>query len=288
MGPLALVAIGTGGYLLGSGMTGMFNSHAQKEANRLNYQMFRENLDWQEQMMDKQNEYNLPANQMARLKAAGLNPNLVYENGGSFTPSASVGSVSSPTAQAPQVDFTGLGSEILRSMASAYQLDNLQAQTDATKAKARMDNANAYWMERYSYGGAMDDDGNIRGSLRDMYSEAEWSKLKVQKAITDFQHDHPEVIKKMATLDSKKQEELSARAAQIATLNSLDKVRKEITEIERDWMKQNKESGLDPRSGATVKLVNNLMQHWHDMDFGDKFQSIMLILVSSLSNHNKY
>ncbi len=33
------------------------------------------------EMWNKQNEYNLPVNQMQRLRAAGLNPNLVYGNG---------------------------------------------------------------------------------------------------------------------------------------------------------------------------------------------------------------
>lgn len=41
------------------------------------------------QLMDKQNEYNKPINQMARLREAGLNPNLVYGDGGATMASAS-------------------------------------------------------------------------------------------------------------------------------------------------------------------------------------------------------
>lgn len=33
---------------------------------------------WQEQMWQKQNEYNLPINQVSRLKEAGINPNLAF------------------------------------------------------------------------------------------------------------------------------------------------------------------------------------------------------------------
>ena len=46
---------------------------------------------WTEQMWNKQNEYNLPVNQMARLRAAGLNPSLMYSNGVSGLVSADVG-----------------------------------------------------------------------------------------------------------------------------------------------------------------------------------------------------
>lgn len=41
-----------------------------------------------------QNAYNNPQAQMARLKAAGLNPNLVYQNGGATTAAGDVGNVS--------------------------------------------------------------------------------------------------------------------------------------------------------------------------------------------------
>lgn len=47
------------------------------------------NRQWEEQMMDKQNEYNKPINQMKRLEEAGLNPNLVYGNANAIISSAS-------------------------------------------------------------------------------------------------------------------------------------------------------------------------------------------------------
>ena len=40
-------------------------------------------------LMDYQNEYNLPINQISRMEQAGLNPNLIYGNGGSAVMSAS-------------------------------------------------------------------------------------------------------------------------------------------------------------------------------------------------------
>lgn len=58
------------GQILGSAISGGINS-AEARAAR----------DWQEEMWNKQNEYNLPANQMKRLQDAGLNPAILAAGG---------------------------------------------------------------------------------------------------------------------------------------------------------------------------------------------------------------
>lgn len=57
-----------------------------------------------------QNEYNTPANQMARLKEAGLNPNLIY---GNITPGNSSSSVHATPAQRSS-NFAGIIDNLLR------------------------------------------------------------------------------------------------------------------------------------------------------------------------------
>ena len=46
----------------------------QERTNEANAELVEQNQQWQEKMIDKQNEYNSPANQMQRLKDAGINP----------------------------------------------------------------------------------------------------------------------------------------------------------------------------------------------------------------------
>ena len=71
-----LLAAGIG--MLGSGLLSLFgNSIGQQKSKGLMNHQFKLNKD----MFDYTNEYNLPVNQMERLKQAGLNPNLVYGNG---------------------------------------------------------------------------------------------------------------------------------------------------------------------------------------------------------------
>lgn len=94
-------AISGGVSLLG----GIFGKNSQSSANKTNLQINRENQAWNEKMMDKQNawnlaqwkrenEYNSASQQVARFRAAGLNPYLMMSNG-------SAGSASSVTSSSP-------------------------------------------------------------------------------------------------------------------------------------------------------------------------------------------
>lgn len=94
-------AISGGASLLG----GILGKNSQSSTNKTNLQINRENQKWNEKMMDKQNawnlaqwnrenEYNSASQQVARLKAAGLNPYLMMSGGSS-------GSASSVTSASP-------------------------------------------------------------------------------------------------------------------------------------------------------------------------------------------
>lgn len=65
---------------------------------KLQSDMFNKQADFQRDMFDLQNEYNLPANQIARLMAAGINPAALMGSGGGLSPAAgnSQGFASSP------------------------------------------------------------------------------------------------------------------------------------------------------------------------------------------------
>lgn len=94
-------AISAGASIIG----GLLGKSSSDSASRTNLQINRENQAWNEKMMDKQNawnlaqwnrenEYNSAAQQVARYRAAGLNPYLMMQNG-------SAGSASSVTSAAP-------------------------------------------------------------------------------------------------------------------------------------------------------------------------------------------
>lgn len=71
--------------LIDYGLNSVLANSANKKSKRAAISSF-----WmQNYFMDKQNEYNKPINQMARLREAGLNPNLVYGNADAVISSAS-------------------------------------------------------------------------------------------------------------------------------------------------------------------------------------------------------
>lgn len=124
--PLAAgLAIGSG--IAGIGST-LLNARSQKKANQMQ-------IDFQQDMWNKTNKYNDPSQQMSRLKAAGLNPNLIYGS----SSSAAAGNASmagKPDIQAQ--DYSGIGSALSGGVAQYYQLENTQAGTEATQARAKL------------------------------------------------------------------------------------------------------------------------------------------------------
>lgn len=89
------------------------------------------------EMWNKQNQYNTPQAQMQRIRAAGLNPNLVYGTG---SVSGNTGGTT-PKYQAPTVDYKYQPRQVdLPSMIGNFQnfqlqkanIDNVKAQTAAT------------------------------------------------------------------------------------------------------------------------------------------------------------
>lgn len=91
--------ITAGAELAGQGINAVVTSNLNKKSREFSREMYDRQradakADW-----NLQNEYNSPAAQMARLKAAGLNPNLVYGNGADAQSSGTVRSSGVPGAQ---------------------------------------------------------------------------------------------------------------------------------------------------------------------------------------------
>lgn len=115
--------------LLGQGI----NAYATGKTNRQSRAFAREMYDRQRQnAMDDwymQNEYNHPSSQMARLRAAGLNPNLVYGNGAP-NQGGSVRSTDTPSwnPKAPQFDLGSVSGAYFDTQVKQAQIDNLREQ----------------------------------------------------------------------------------------------------------------------------------------------------------------
>lgn len=84
-------------------------------------------------MQDKMNAYNAPVAQMERLAQAGLNPNLVYGNGGSVIQSAG-GNAPNPPNTAP-IDTQGVLQMVQTVVNGMLEKDKIQAEKEISEAK---------------------------------------------------------------------------------------------------------------------------------------------------------
>ena len=134
----ALVAGGAS--LLGGLFTNRANageSHAQRQWAAEQNHMDRA---WQQHMTDYVNEYNTPANQRARLEAAGLNPYMMMDTGNTGTAVAASGAQHSAAPSA--IPFqnpvpSNFSDALLRSALVNSQKDNLDAQSQKFGAEAK-------------------------------------------------------------------------------------------------------------------------------------------------------
>lgn len=117
--------------------------------NRANMELAEYQFAQNKEMWNMQNEYNSPFAQMQRLQQAGLNPNMVYGSGNV----AGNQSGSAPTFDRPEMrsTFAPLNLPNIQSYINQYQdfkmrqaqTDNVQAQTEATRARTAVDNLRA-------------------------------------------------------------------------------------------------------------------------------------------------
>lgn len=125
-------AIAAGGSFLSGLAGGLFAGRQQRRQYKLNLKLQKQQQDWQRQMWEMQNMYNLPKNELRRLLDAGINPALAFSNGGAAAApvpqSGSAGGVSAPTA-----DFGNAGAAAVN---AALQTESVQSQNDLNKALA--------------------------------------------------------------------------------------------------------------------------------------------------------
>lgn len=121
------------GSMAGTALGGWTNSYSSKKQDSYNRAAADKEWDRNLEAWNMENEYNTPKNQIARLKDAGLNPMLIYSNGGPQVVSKS--SISTPHSiprQVPQY-----GESISNALTKYLTTEHLQAQNDIAKRTAR-------------------------------------------------------------------------------------------------------------------------------------------------------
>lgn len=172
MGPLGTAAIGLGSSLISSAFGSIFGNNSAKKQFKYQQQLNREAFQHDVDMWNRQNAYNTPSAQMERLQAAGLNPNLVYGNGGATNtannaPTYNAGSapdVSSARAAAASLANQGFNTA-LNFQLQQVQAANLQADTELKQTQGQLNQTNneVALIDKYLKQSTVDD--NIRYQL---------------------------------------------------------------------------------------------------------------------------
>ena len=119
---------------------------AVRETNQMNYQIAQDNNAFNERMWNKQNEYNAPSAQRARLEAAGINPYLMLNGSSAGVAESAPTADQSGTQAAPDVGNTiasgyqSMGNAI---SSAASQIAQFSFQNDLQKANVAKVSADA-------------------------------------------------------------------------------------------------------------------------------------------------
>lgn len=186
---------GLGLNFLGNMYTNMQNRRAVNRTNRLNYQMQQEQLAWNERMWHMNNEYNTPANQMKRLIAAGLNPDLMYGNPSQGTSSSPAQGTNPAQAQAFQSlgfgdMFSNAQQLMMQKKANDANVRLMQAQADSLDAETTLKERGLSLDEKRVKLQEQELQSSIDQFEKMMpYYEAQIDKIKSDKKVSDEQAD---------------------------------------------------------------------------------------------------
>lgn len=137
MSAIGAALIGAGSSLLGS----LFGSRSRSKANKENKELMRLQNQMNIEQWQRENAYNTPRMQLARLRDAGINPNLAYTNGSPVNVAAH-----SPTMGSAQVspfipNLPSMG-EVTSAVAQSELLDSQKKNIDAATQKIKSETAN--------------------------------------------------------------------------------------------------------------------------------------------------
>lgn len=138
-----------GGVIAGAAALGAsaINAGSQERTNRWQMKLAQYAYDQERQMIQEQNEYNSPLNQLKRYQEAGLNPNLIYGEGkASAGNQSSIAQYKSPSLNAPQVSTFGVSEAI----AAMLNLKQMELNTEKTAAEVEAMRYRNQLMERYT------------------------------------------------------------------------------------------------------------------------------------------
>jgi hypothetical protein len=148
MEPVSTTAlIGAGISALSAGGTAAATGAQNRKSRAFSREMYEKTKQDNIQFWNMQNEYNSPQAQMARLKGAGLNPNMLYDKTGAVIPAQNINTPDVQSAQFRTPDFGSVGSGLVQgyfdTKIKQAQYDNLRVANTVSQQEAILKAAQA-------------------------------------------------------------------------------------------------------------------------------------------------
>lgn len=134
----------TGGVIAAAGIQALGNAAVSVAANRRQFKYQKEAMQLQDEynrkLWDYQNAYNTPQQQMERLKAAGLNPYLIYGNGAANAGNAGpLPGLDIPSREAARPELPDVASRYLNARQADAQYAATRQAIESAKTKQSLD-----------------------------------------------------------------------------------------------------------------------------------------------------
>lgn len=231
--------LGAGASLLGSGLNALFgNSQANKAFERQKDLMALQNR-YAVENWNRENAYNTPAAQMQRLKAAGLNPNLIYEGGSAGLQSGAIGSTSAPSAPmapASAPNFQGALSDAVSTVQGLSMAKKTNSET------VYQDLRNKY-VEK-----------EIVTALQNMEMDIDLKDKQGQNIIQSISESQERIDRMRAQTDNETYDRVLST---LSTIGQLDRWRHEnlLSDEQRKWIGTNAMAALIGAKGAYAQAT---------------------------------
>lgn len=239
-----------------------FNAITGQSANKKNRefqeQMYERQKNDNLNMWNLQNDYNNPQQQMKRLQEAGLNPNLVYGNGGQTGGTASPistpdrGSYSHQPAQ-----ISDLGGTASQAFASHFDYQIKQAQLDNLKAQ-NTDIVNSALLKSAQTMSTIASGGKTEFQTQFLKDTAHLTRAYMAEQANKMHYDQYQSQSAATVADEKNQLSLSEMKQRISNMKDSGqstRLRSALMKIEQDLKSQ----GLQPSDPIYMRMIARLM-----------------------------
>lgn len=267
--------------LISQGVNAIFQGRANRKARQWAEHMYGVQRQHALEDWNRQNEYNSPVNQMARLKEAGLNPRLVYDNGATqMSGNIRSSDTGSWRPEPPQFDLGSVVNQGLQAymdmQTRELQWDNMKKQNQVmdldTKLKAAQVIATLNSAE--STGVTTEQkrfDLNMKNALKETSLEA--ATVDLQKKYADLNYTLNENERRQAMTSANLSEAveriLTQRSNRETSLKLRQKMDVEIDNLKKDGKLKDfdvklTEAGVRPGDPAWMRMLAQIVKSIND------------------------